>query len=679
MSVGRNESCPCGSGKKYKKCCGVVTSIEEARGIREQKMKNSIHAALERLNKFVASQQSPEKLQEARKHFADLIGLSHEEVVSTEWVLHFYNWYLFDAKWEGPNLLERFLQQYSRRIEPEVHRALSQVRLGVYEVEGVTEEELTVQDLATGEARKILPIPRTSLQPGQIILGRLLPLGHRDLALAGSIILQPSLKQAVLASLSGDKQPSEQSIDLYKVVIQSGNNQPTEKAASERLMRLVFENGDVEGIRERIRAHAAFELKKHTASQDVWIYSRRKEAHLFPNLNNALLELHEVGGEILIEAGRVAIEAPETRLDEIARAIGISDADQRMTIERLTSTGTKLLAGTLFITSEPILPSKVLQWAVQTYFMEKWLSTPNAFLNQLPPLLAAASTEESVQKDLQNLVETIEEEGKMGHGVARFMRIDTLRPRLSLANSQVHIDNLLHRPVLEGNPDASYTVKPERFAEITSFVSEMTEGKSEATVKKYDEVMNQFRTFIRGAFGPSFTWKDLRREEVAYFLVEDIPRQTDSLTKTLATNTLSVLTAFFKWLDKREGTALADSILPLFAEVKDDLAEGYRLRNVLQKAANHQLIDSSLAPTEAQEIHFSLLEQQKTGWLGKGTDGETFLLNLPEETLDALSPDWILSGLMGKTVDGKWYLYGVQGLYPPVISELLGIRSSVLV
>jgi uncharacterized protein YecA (UPF0149 family) len=23
--IGRNESCPCGSGKKYKKCCGSLT------------------------------------------------------------------------------------------------------------------------------------------------------------------------------------------------------------------------------------------------------------------------------------------------------------------------------------------------------------------------------------------------------------------------------------------------------------------------------------------------------------------------------------------------------------------------------------------------------------------------------------------------------------------------------
>ena len=30
MSVGRNDPCPCGSGKKYKKCCGAVIALKPA-------------------------------------------------------------------------------------------------------------------------------------------------------------------------------------------------------------------------------------------------------------------------------------------------------------------------------------------------------------------------------------------------------------------------------------------------------------------------------------------------------------------------------------------------------------------------------------------------------------------------------------------------------------------------
>jgi hypothetical protein len=35
MKVGRNELCPCGSGKKYKKCCGLVTTSTAADGAAE--------------------------------------------------------------------------------------------------------------------------------------------------------------------------------------------------------------------------------------------------------------------------------------------------------------------------------------------------------------------------------------------------------------------------------------------------------------------------------------------------------------------------------------------------------------------------------------------------------------------------------------------------------------------
>lgn len=29
--AGRNDPCPCGSGKKYKKCCLIATAVEQAK------------------------------------------------------------------------------------------------------------------------------------------------------------------------------------------------------------------------------------------------------------------------------------------------------------------------------------------------------------------------------------------------------------------------------------------------------------------------------------------------------------------------------------------------------------------------------------------------------------------------------------------------------------------------
>jgi len=34
MKIGRNDPCPCGSGKKYKKCCGATVAAGWSRGAR---------------------------------------------------------------------------------------------------------------------------------------------------------------------------------------------------------------------------------------------------------------------------------------------------------------------------------------------------------------------------------------------------------------------------------------------------------------------------------------------------------------------------------------------------------------------------------------------------------------------------------------------------------------------
>jgi hypothetical protein len=679
MSVGRNEQCPCGSGKKYKKCCGIVTTIAEARNMREEKLRKEFHASMERLNKFVASHVSAEELQAARERFASAIGIHKEEVLRSEWIAHFLNWYMFDVQTNGTRIIDQFLKQHGRKLESEIRHAFEHMQLGAYEVEETKEDGLAVHDLGSGKKHEVRRSAGVNAQPGEILIGRLVSLGHRDMLMAGSIILKPVLKPAILERV---KQPTENTVisvrttDLYRVIVQSGAQQPPGQSP---LIRRLYRNLDTADIRNQLEAHGSFELKKRDNRREIWVYSKRKEAHLFPALHDALLELHEVGGEVLLEEASLAVEAPLPWMGEIAAALSLPDAAEEGEISHLTSTGSKLTPGTLFITSEPSLPSRVLQWAVQTYFAEKWLSTPHQALNGLPPILAAASADQTVKEALSDLVETIEEEGKRGNGLARFMRIDFLRPRLSLANSQLHISNLLQRPMIVGMPDSEYTVTSDTLADIAAFAAEMTEGKSEATIKKYDEAMNLFRSFVRGAFGAGFTWDQLRKEEIAYFLTHDIPERTDSLTKTLANNVLSVLAAFFKWVDKRERTDLSGEIQPLLSALKDDLSESYRLRSLLQKEANHHLADQGTILQEAVEEHLILLERRPNGWLCKRENGDSVELLLPEDAAATLAPDWITVGLIGHDGNGTWRLYSTPELYPPVISELLGVQSSVLI
>lgn len=688
MSVGRNELCPCGSGKKYKKCCGVVTPITELRSRHEQKLQKEYAGWVERLNHFVSGQVTNDAIQEARSRFASEIGMDEENVMRPEWAAHFFNWYVLDVKTGGSTLLENYVKQHGRRMEPDLRGAFVRLHLNVYEIVEVDRDVLTVQQPLTKEVRYVLRSNNLAVQTGQMIVGRLLNLGMRDMLFSGSIILQPHVKAHVLQWL--DEHPEVQqaaantdkrvyTTDLYRFIVQFGDESGQGVKQAEPLLRRVYDLPDRAMLRKAIESNRVFELKKKEGIREIWVYATNKEEHLFPALKDTLLEMYEVQAEVIVHDEKLLLEGYAAQLDEAASLLQLHAAEDEEEIRVLTSTGAPLSKGTLFITSQPALPPKVLQWAVQTYFAEKWLVTANDALEELAPVLVAASDNRNLHEKLQKLMEQLEHDNKLGQGLARFIRMDMLRPRLTLENDSLHVMNLLRRPLIEGLPESVYTVHPNRLADMNRFVQEMTEGKSEATVKKYDEVMNNFRSFVRGAFGPTFMWDQLRREELAYFLIHDIYMRTDTVTKTLANNLLSVLSAYFKWLDKQAGISLSAVMQPLFAELKESLPEVYRLRGLLEKEANKHLFAHAPALAEVSEESLLLLGAEQGHWVAKRTNGETIKLVMEADTQNTLAEDWIVAGLFGKAEDGSWRLYGTPELYPPAIAQLLGAQLTVLV
>ncbi|WP_432774541.1 SEC-C domain-containing protein [Brevibacillus gelatini] len=689
MSVGRNELCPCGSGKKYKKCCGVVTPITELRSRHEQKLQKEYAGWVERLNHFVGGHVTSETIQEARSRFAAEVGLSEQEVTRPEWAAHFFNWCVLDVKTGGSTLLENYIKQHGRRMEPDLRRAFAGLHLNVYEIMEVDREVLTVQQPLTLEKHYILRSGNLNVMPGQIIVGRLLNLGLRNMLFPGSIILQPHVKDSLLGWLKEHPEVEEAADDtgkrvyttaLYRFIVQFGETNNGQAGTSENaLLRRTYSLQNRGQLLKAIEANPAFELKKSDSTKEVWVYATRKEEHLFSALKDALLELYEVQAEVLLENDKLYLEGYAPELEEVAQLLLLPAYEHEEEIRVLTSTGSKLSKGTLFITSQPALPPKVLQWAVQTYFAEKWLVTPHEALEDLAPVLVAASDSKELHAKLESLLEQLEQDRKVGQGLARFIRTDMLRPRLSLPNDSLHVNNLLTRPLIEGLPESVYTVHPDRLAEINRFVQEMTSGKSEATVKKYDEVMNNFRSFVRCAFSPSFTWEQLRKEDLAYFLVHDIYTRADAVTKTLATNLLSVMTAFFKWLDKQGATSLHATMQSLFAELKESLPEAYRLRGLLEKEANHNLFNQATVPKDVVEETLVVLSVDANGLAAKRANGEKITLSVAANVKDMLAADWMISGLFGKGEDGLWRLYGTPELYPPAIAHLLGVQTGVLV
>lgn len=95
--VGRNEPCPCGSGKKYKKCCERVVTlsvVEKAREDRECQLKNDL---LNELNQWFYRRMSAEKQLEWGNRFKKLLQLQLNQPIPHELSAFFRFWLLFDA------------------------------------------------------------------------------------------------------------------------------------------------------------------------------------------------------------------------------------------------------------------------------------------------------------------------------------------------------------------------------------------------------------------------------------------------------------------------------------------------------------------------------------------------------------------------------------------------------
>lgn len=675
MSVGRNELCLCGSGKKYKKCCGVVTPIDELRGLREQRLRNEYSMWIERLRRFVGIQATDADVQKARAQIASEVGLPEETLLSPEWAAHFYNWFVFDRKPVGGSLLDQFLASDGRKMEAELQERFRNLSFALYVLEEIHDDQVTVRELLGERRHTVVDVKGVDLKPGQIVAGRLLSLGQRDLLFSGSMILPAQFQQALinLAAAKGGLTAAQ----LYRFVLQAGEP-GTQRQTTELLRRTYNQPFPLDEVRQCLKAHSSFVLKKQDVNEEIWVYTSARQEFLLSALDNALLEINEVAGEVLLLEDALVIEAFAVQADEIADALYCSELVKEQSIQTLASTHSRLTKGTIFITSEPTLSPKLLQWAVQTYFAEKWLTSEQPELGGMEPILVAASEHADFKQQLEQLVSQIEEENQVGQGAGRYMRLDVLRPRLALQNTLLRVENLLERPLIEGLPESVYTVQPQQLGDIAAFVKEMTEGKSEATVKKYDEVMNLFRTFVRSAFGPRFEWEHLRQEEFAYFLVHDCLKRADTISKTLASNLLSVLSAFFKWLDKRYQTVLSSTMQALLTELKETLPESYRMRQLLQKEAMGNLYDTARKPCEVVEDTWVIQEKQQSGLIVKRKSGETILLTHASDVQETLGANWSLFAVIGQSADGTWHLFGTPELYPPFVTKLLGAGVAVL-
>jgi len=156
--VGRNDPCPCGSGKKYKKCC---MRKEEAAAEKKTAQSAAEKRAFNLYEGFVARKYKRELrafLEKWMERFEEVLGERGEGVDGATALGEIF---LFTASTpEGRPLSEEFLRTKGRNLsreEREILASLSRSYPSLFEVLEVDEErgELAFRDLFTGETLRV--------------------------------------------------------------------------------------------------------------------------------------------------------------------------------------------------------------------------------------------------------------------------------------------------------------------------------------------------------------------------------------------------------------------------------------------------------------------------------------------------------------------------------------------
>ncbi|TMU84317.1 hypothetical protein FGG79_15600 [Bacillus sp. BHET2] len=192
-TVGRNEPCPCGSGKKYKKCCEKENVVNIDTLVTQE-----LDVLQAQLYDFIATAQSTE-IEESYHHYLAKMDLMQADPDIYE--MAFVSWYGATQKdADGVRLIDRFVdKQLSTVTRPQTKEVLESwknVRVTVGTVEKLDDNTLRVEEAIT-EDKLVVTEKFGKLDENSFFLGLLLPNGEKYLPFA-QYFIYPAIEKAAM-------------------------------------------------------------------------------------------------------------------------------------------------------------------------------------------------------------------------------------------------------------------------------------------------------------------------------------------------------------------------------------------------------------------------------------------------------------------------------------------------
>ena len=211
MTPGRNDPCPCGSGKKYKHCClrAAISSSDSSDALAWRRVRRALDefAMASTMLPFVAETYGPDALEEAWEEFSGAEEPFDPETphiqVFMPWFFHRWTPDPYSTEVVDTALHERsptalFLERKGARLEPVIRRYLGSCLNAPFSFHEILRCDpghgFQARDLFTGEEHAVLERSASQgMQSGDIVFGQLVTAEGITILEAASLCFIPPI------------------------------------------------------------------------------------------------------------------------------------------------------------------------------------------------------------------------------------------------------------------------------------------------------------------------------------------------------------------------------------------------------------------------------------------------------------------------------------------------------
>jgi hypothetical protein len=217
MKIGRNDPCPCGSGKKYKRCC-LAKQAQPSQALYYLRLSEAHNRLIDRLIPYATRIFGKEAVLVAMDEF--LLWPEAEDVIGEEafdrFGQLFWPWFLFnwendssDAEMkmpgpEGRTVAELYAEEHRDRLDPLEHKLIESINRKPYSFWEVLDVDrgkgMRLQDVLTGGQIEVQERSGSEyLQPGDLLFGRAVLVDGVGMIIGlGTTIIPPRRKPEIL-------------------------------------------------------------------------------------------------------------------------------------------------------------------------------------------------------------------------------------------------------------------------------------------------------------------------------------------------------------------------------------------------------------------------------------------------------------------------------------------------